>query len=154
MKRKHRTTRSRKGMAMLMVLFIVMAIAVISSGFIARSDTALACGRNFSVRNEVDYAAWGGLEVAWALVQDPNVVSYDESEQSADWGAESNNVKYDLVIDSPVVTADPNVYVHTVTCEAYKSVNGQRQATSALYGNLIHDTDSGTAYYISIRREE
>ena len=154
MKQRHRTTRSRKGMAMLMVLFIVMAIAVISSGFIARSDTALACGRNFNVHNEVDYAAWGGLEVAWALVQDPNVVSYDETEQSADWGAESNSLKYDLVIDSGVATADPNVYTHAVTCQAYKSVNGQRQATSALYGDLIHDTDSGAAYYISIRRQE
>ena len=141
-------------MAMLMVLFIVMAIAVISSGFIARSDTALACGRNFNVHNEVDYAAWGGLEVAWALVQDPNSIPYDQSEQSADWGAESNSLKYDLVIDSGVATADPNVYTHTVTCEAYKSVNGQQQATSALYGDLLNDTDSGVAYYISIRREE
>ena len=154
MRQKHRKNRLRKGMAMLMVLFIVMAIAIISSGFIARSDTALACGRNFNIHNEVDYAAWGGLEVAWALVQDPNGTPYDETEQSADWGAESNQLKYDLVIESPVATADPNVYLHAVTCQAYKLVNGQQQATSAFYGDLIHDSDSGTAYYISIRREE
>lgn len=153
MRRKRTTTRSRKGMAMLVVLFIVMAIAIISSGFIARSDVALACGRNFSIRNEADYAAWGGLEIAWALVQDPNSVPYNESEQSADWGAESNNLKYDLTIASPVVTADPNVYIHSVTCRAYKKVNEQQQAASTLYGELLYDSDLGTARYIAIRRE-
>ncbi len=139
---------------MLVVLFIVMAIAIISSGFIARSDVALACGRNFSIRNEADYAAWGGLEVAWALVQDPNcVLPYNSGEQSADWGAETNNLKYDLTIDSPVATADPNVVVHSVMCQAYKSVNGQQRAASRLYGELLYDSGSDVRRYISIRRE-
>jgi len=141
-------------MAMLMVLFIVMAIAIIASGFIARSDVALACGRNFNVHNEVDYAAWGGLEVAWALVQDANSIPYTASGQSADWGAESNNLKYNLTISSGVATIDPNVYIHEVTCQAYKLINGQQQAASILYGDLIHDTRYGTVRYLSIRRQE
>ncbi len=139
---------------MLVILFIVMAIVIISSGFIARSDVALACGRNFRVRNETDYAAWGGLEIAWALVQDPNGIPYSVSAQSADWGSASNSLEYDLTVDSPVAATDPNVYTYSVTCRAYKSIDGQQQAASALYGQLLYDTNSGSAYYISIRREE
>ena len=76
MKQTLQTTRKRqKGMAMLMVLFIVMAVAIISSGFIARSDSVLACVRNYCVRNEADYLAWAGLEHARALVISPDNAS-------------------------------------------------------------------------------
>ena len=37
--------RSRRGVALLMVLFIIMAIAVVSAGFIARSDFELQAGK-------------------------------------------------------------------------------------------------------------
>lgn len=153
MRRKRITKRSRKGMAMLMVLFIVMAIAIISAGFIARSNTALACGRNYRIRNEADYAAWGALEAGWALVQDPNNIPYDQQGQSVDWGGASN-LKYDLAIGSGTATADPNVFVYPVTAEAYQWVNDERRATSRLYGDLKYDTDLGTGYYILIRRTE
>lgn len=139
-------------MAMLMVLFIVMAIAIISSGFIARSDTALACGRNFCLRNEADYAAWGGLEVAWALVQDPNTltpVTFTEQQLDSD-----SAIYYELTVSGPVATADPNVSVYSITSRGYQLVNNEERTRSRLYGELHFDADSGTACYRSIRREE
>lgn len=140
-------------MAMLVVLFIVMAIAIISSAFIARSDTALACGRNFCLRTEADYAAWGGLEVAWALVQDPNTLgatTFPVIEQLDS----SSAIYYDLTVSGPVAAADPNVSVYSITCSGYQQVNGEDRTRSTLYGDLHFDADSQTASYRSIRREE
>ncbi|MHC4096666.1 MAG: hypothetical protein ACYSU3_11500 [Planctomycetota bacterium] len=37
--------KKREGAALLIVLFVVMAITVLSLGFISRSDVELACGR-------------------------------------------------------------------------------------------------------------
>lgn len=138
--------RSRSGMAMLMVLFIVMAIAVISSAFIARSDTALACGRNYCLRNEADYAVWGGLEVAWALVQDPNTLSLMTFPLTDQLDVDSN-IYYDLTIGAPVLD------VYPVECSGYKRINGRDRARSRLYGKLYYDAVS-EAHYVSIRRDE
>ena len=136
-------------MAMLVVLFIIMAIAVISSGFIARSDAELQCGQNYRLRNEADYLAWAGLEVAWALVQDPNT-SWSYTKEPVSWEAEAMpNYYYDLSLSS---TADPNLY--RVNCAAYKEVGGKRQAESRIYGTLFHDSsDPSKSLYISIRRK-
>ena len=132
---------------MLMVLFIVMAIAVISSGFIARSDAALACGRNFCIRNETDYVAWGGMEAARALVQDPNTV-WSYTKEPVSWEA-MPGFYYDLNLSS---TADPNTY--SVSCAAYKEVDGQRQAESRIYGEIIHDSGPPETFlYIYISRQ-
>lgn len=152
MKREYRIKRSRSGMAMLVVLFMVMAIAVISVGFMTRSDTALACGRNFCVRNEADYAAWGGLEVAWAVVQDPNTLDTLMEESGGSLTGQQldgdSDIYYDLTI------GDPDADIYSVTCTGYKRLDGQDRARSTLYGELYFDTDSGAAYYVSVRRRE
>ncbi len=157
MKRRYKKTRSRKGAALLVVLFVVMAIAIISSGFIARSDAALASGRNYCIRNETDYLAWGGMEHAWALVQDPNslgALPFELTAQQLDAGSDHY---YDLTISTPAETVaadpnDPSTYVYPVECSAYKKVNGQSKATSTLNGSLFYDSVS-SAYYISIKRQ-
>jgi hypothetical protein len=146
---KHNTTNrhSRKGMAMLMVLFIVMAITIITSAFIARSVSAMASGRNFCVRNEADYAAWGGMEVAWALVQDPNTLATLTFPLTDQLDAAST-VYYDLTIGTPA--AD----IYPVESCGYTQVDGQMRACSKLYGKLYYDAVSDKAGYISIRRQE
>lgn len=134
-------------MAMLVVLFVVMAIAIVASGFIARSDASLACGRNACIRSEVDYAAWGGLEVAWALVQDPNAMgtlTFPLTAQQLDAGSA---IYYDLTIGSPV----SNVY--PVQCSAYKQVNADIKARSILNGSLLADPNGVGICYISLRRQ-
>lgn len=138
---------------MLVVLFIVMAISVIASGFIARSDTALASGRNFCIRNEADYAAWGGLESARALVQDPNTLSTVTFPVTWQLDAASA-IYYDLQVGAAAAAADPNVYVYAVESCGYKRVDGENRTSSTWYGNLRYDADSGRADYLSIRRKE
>jgi type II secretory pathway component PulK len=159
MKHYRKKTRSRKGMAMLMVLFIVMAIAVISSGFIARSDVELASGRNYCLRNEADYLAWAGLEHAKALVISPeNTGVLDTWSQTELQLAADSPLYYDLNINSPVetVAADPNessTYTYSVQSAAYRRSGSDIRARSVLTGTLFYDPNSTQAYYISVTRQ-
>ena len=146
-------------MAMLMVLFIVMAIAVISSGFIARSDVELACGRNYCLRNEVDYLAWAGLEHARALVISPEnsdvLDAWAQTELQIDAGSSRY---YDLTVNSPVETAaadpnDPSTYEYSIQSAAYRKSGGNVQARSFLTGILFYDPSTTQAYYISVTRQ-
>jgi hypothetical protein len=142
-----------------MVLFIVMAIAVISSGFIARSDAELASGRNYCMRNEVDYLAWAGLEHARALVISPENTDVLDTWSGTELQLEPSSAQYyDLTVNSPVETAaaDPNdasTYAYTVQSAAYRKSGSDVQARSILHGVLFYDPNSTQAYYISVTRQ-
>ncbi|HOM75450.1 MAG TPA: hypothetical protein PK525_04310 [Anaerohalosphaeraceae bacterium] len=152
MKSYKRRFSSQRGMAMLAVLFVVIMIAIVTSDFIARSDASLASGRNLCIRNEVDYAAWGALEAAWALMQDPNVraaLPYSAVAQQLD---DTSQIYYELSIEC--CGADPNLY--PVECRAYKRVNADikaRSVQSVLKADLKVDPNSMQIWYASIRRQ-
>jgi hypothetical protein len=149
-------------MAMLIVLFIIMAIAVISSGFIARSDVELQCGQNYRLRNEADYLAWAGLEHAKALVIDSDDTTIrDNGMSQTDPPLQldvSSSQYYDLTIHSPVLEAaadpnDPSTYKYLILSSAYDSSGGDIRARSVLYATLFYDPNSTQAYYISVTRQ-
>ena len=148
-------------MAMLMVLFIIMAIAVISSGFIARSDAELQTGQNYRLRNEADYLAWAGLEHAKALIIDPDDATIRDNGLSQTDPLQldvSGSLYYDLTIDSPAVeaAADPNnpsTYKYLIQSAAYDNRGGAIRARSVLDATLFYDPNSTQAYYISVTRQ-
>jgi hypothetical protein len=151
--------RRRRGMAMLTVLFIVFAVAVISMGYLCRSDTALACGQNLCQRNRSDGLAWAGLEHARAVIQcygstplkEPNSISISAPPLVLD-----SNWYYDLDIS---VTAsnvsDPNhrTYTYQVTSEAWYGAD--KKARSFLRADIRYwaDDADGKAEFLSIRRQ-
>ena len=63
-----------KGMALLTVLLIIMAITVISLGFLSRSDVELACGQNMLLRFQMDQLAHSALDHARGLLLNPQEV--------------------------------------------------------------------------------
>lgn len=67
--------RKNSGAALLVVLFIVMAITILSLGFLAKSNVELACGENMIMRSQMDYLAESGLEHAKGLILNPQDVS-------------------------------------------------------------------------------
>lgn len=91
--------KSRSGVALLVVLFIVMAITILSLGFVSRSDVELACGQNMILRTELDYLAESGLEHARGLILNPQDVDseYWTGSAAQQLVAGSNNY-YDLVV--------------------------------------------------------
>jgi cytoskeletal protein CcmA (bactofilin family) len=66
--------KTRPGFALLVVLFIVMAITILSLGFVTRSDVELTCGQNMILRTQMDYLAESGLEHARGLILNPQDV--------------------------------------------------------------------------------
>ena len=152
--------RSRKGVALVMVLFIIMAIAVISSGFIARSDIELQAGQNYRIRTELDYLAWAGLEHAKALVVDTSDAEIrNNGLTKTDFPPldASGSQSYDLTINSPEpVAADPNnpsTYTYAVQSLASDTSGGAVRARSVLDATLFYDPNSTQAYYISVTRQ-
>lgn len=126
--------KNRKGVALLVVLFIVMAITILSLGFLSQSDIELACGENMILRTQMDYLAESGLEHARGLILNPQDIG------SEYWtGAETlqivsgGNDYYDVNV---VKLAECN---YQITSAAYREKNGERVGRSSLTAELRLD---------------
>ncbi len=128
-----------RGVALLMVLIIVMAITIISAGFIARSDMQLACSTNANIRTQMDQLADSALEHARGLILKPHDVSTEY------WRGATGEK---LIADSPDfydvnVTRDesnPNERRnYSITCEAYELKDGEKVGSSRLSAQLRLD---------------
>jgi len=129
-----RGCRARKGAALLVVLLIVMAVTVISLGFLSRSDVELACGGNMALRTKTDYLAESGLEHAKGLILNPQDVD------SEYW---TGAVRQQLVAGSAdyydvqvLKLAECN---YQITCDAYHESNAEQIGFSSLLAELRLD---------------
>lgn len=131
-----------RGMAMLSVLFIIIAIVVVSMGYLHRSDMAVASGHNMVLRTECDYLVWAGVEHARAKIQaaEPNALlsSWSASGLQLESGS---NLYYDVSISEP--NNSTGVYVYPFVCEAYVLGATDKQARSALTGRILYDPNDG-----------
>jgi len=126
--------KRQKGAALLVVLFIVMAITVLSLGFIAQSDVELACGKNMILRTQMVHLAESGLEHARGLILSPQDV--DTEYWQGDVGQQlvtGGNDYYDVNV---VKLAECN---YQITCTAYREKNGERVGRSGLIAELRLD---------------
>jgi hypothetical protein len=130
--KKNRT--NRPGIALLVVLIIVMAITILSLGFLSRSDVELACGENMILRTQMDYLAESGLQHAKGLILNPQDVSseYWTGSNGLQLVSGSNDY-YDVNV---VKLGECN---YQITCEAYRMKNGERTGSSRLTGELRLD---------------
>ncbi|MCX5645068.1 MAG: hypothetical protein NTZ17_10355 [Phycisphaerae bacterium] len=133
-------THRRKGIALLMVLLIVMAISIISMGFVARMDTELACGANTLLRVQMDQLAQSGLEHARGLILHPQDVpaSFWTNGATAQQLVAGSQDYYDIAkIEQP----DPGDYcTYDIKCEAYRKLaNGEKTGRSRLAARLRLD---------------
>ncbi len=124
----------RSGAALLVVLFVVMAITILSLGFLARSDVELACGENMILRTQMDYLAESALEHARGLILNPQDVD------SEYW---AGDVRQQLVAGSDDYY-DVNVVKlgecnYQITCDAYREKNGEKTGRSSLEAELRLD---------------
>jgi len=125
---------NRRGAVLLVVLFVVMAITILSLGFLSRSDVELVCGGNMILRTEMDYLAESGLEHARGLILNPQDVG------SQYW---AGDVRQQLVAGSDDYY-DVNVVSfgecnYQITCDAYREKNGEKIGRSSLEAELRLD---------------
>ncbi len=134
----------RQGVALLMVLLIVMAITIISMGFVTRMDTELACGSNTLVRMQMDQLAESGLEHARGLLLHPQEVPPDQNGLATYWKGEpdlqlirGSHDYYDIV---SIKQPDPCDYcTYDITCDAYRRKDTEKTGESRLWAKLRLD---------------
>ena len=66
---------SKHGFALIVVLFIVMAITILSLGFLSRSSTASIAGNNMEICIQTGYLAESGLDHARSLILNPQDIA-------------------------------------------------------------------------------
>jgi hypothetical protein len=126
--------KKQKGAALLIVLFVIMVIAVVSLGFLSRSDVELACGKNMTLRMQMDNLAESGLEHARGLILNPQDVDTeywtgDERQQLVS----GSDDYYDVDV---VKLGECN---YQITCAAYREKNGQSIGRSSVTAELRLD---------------
>jgi hypothetical protein len=126
----------RRGIALLAVLFIIMAITVLSLGFLARSSVESASGQNTGLRVETDELAASGLQHARGLILNPQDLS-----TTTNWAGgtglqlATGSDAYDVAV-TPIVS-DPNDHcAYSITCDAYQTRNGSRVGESKVSAQL------------------
>jgi hypothetical protein len=143
----HRALRDhrRRGVALLVVLMIVLAVTIISAGFIAQSDVELASGSNMLMHAQTDQLAHSGLEHAKGPLLRPQDVPLAQI-HSTDWywlGTASNRLLTDSqdYYDVTVARDATDYCTYAVTCEAYRkrASDGVRIGRTGLAAKLRLD---------------
>ncbi len=143
----HRLSKDnrQRGVALLVVLMIILAVTIISAGFIAQSDVELASGSNMLMHAQMDQLAHSGLEYAKGLLLRPQGVSLTQIHPTdwywtgitSDFLLKGSNDYYDVTVARD--TTDYRSY--DVTCEAYRkrASDGVRIGRTGLAAKLRLD---------------
>lgn len=131
-------TINRKGAALLVVLFIVMAITVLSLGFLSRSDVELTCGANMLLRTQTDYLAESGLEHARGLILNSQDVGSEYWTGATGQQITAGDDYYDVtVVRDDSDPTDRCSYI--IDCNSYRLRGGEKVGRSSLRGRLRLD---------------
>ncbi len=130
----------RRGVALLMVLLIILAITILATGFLAGADTELACGVNTLLRLQMDQLAESGLEHARGLILHPQDVptNFWTNGATAQQLAADSRDYYDVR-----TTRDANqptdYCTYDITCAAYRLAGTEKTGQSRLAAVLRLD---------------
>ncbi len=142
-KRRHKTqdarhNSQRPGAALLVVLFIVMAITILSLGFLSKSNVELACGENMILRTQMDYLAESGLEHAKGLILHPQDIDGEYWSGGTAQQIAAGSDYYDVsVVRDDSNPADRCNY--NINSDAYRLKDGQKVGNSSLTAELRLD---------------
>lgn len=128
-----RNNIARSGTALLVVLFIVMAVTILSVGFLSRSDVELSCGENMILKSQMDYLAESGLVHARGLILNPQDAASEYWTGAAEQQISSGDDYYDV----NVVKLDKCNY--QISCDAYRLKDSQEVGRSSLEAELRLD---------------
>lgn len=151
--RNYRTT----GSVLLVVLFVIMAITVLSLGFLIRSDAELACGQNMSMRIQMDQLVDSGLQHAKGLILNPQDIAGEYWTGATDQQlvADTNDY-YDVAVTRDDSDANDQCN-YTIDCNAYRVSGGEHIARSDLTAELRLDPcvalwiGTGTTLWVGLK---
>jgi len=125
---------------LLVVLFIVMAISILSLGFLSKNSVELACGENMKIRTEMDYLVESGLQQAKGFILNPQDTSGEYwTGVSAQQIVTGSDDYYDVSV------SQTDSYNYEINCTAYREKAGEQIARGKLAAELR--LDPCFAYY-------
>ncbi|MHC4360569.1 MAG: DUF7305 domain-containing protein [Planctomycetota bacterium] len=140
----------RRGAALLIVLFIVMAVTIVSLSFLTRSSAELSSGQGMISHSQMGYLAESGIEHARGLILNPSGI---DTGSLGYWpGATrqqitSGNDYYDVnvVLDTSYPSTEMK---YDITCVAYREENGVKTLGSTLTASLkVNVTEPGISVW-------
>jgi Concanavalin A-like lectin/glucanases superfamily len=139
MNKRIRTTRhARKGVALIVVLGLVMAITVLSLGFLTRSEIEMVCGENMALRMQMDQTAASALEHARGLILNPPDESLDQGYWTGATALQLDSSSDDFY-DVNIAIDGSDHCDYDISCEAYRLENGVKVGRSTLSAQLRLD---------------
>lgn len=132
---------------MLVVLFIVIAVAAISMGVLYRSDMALAGGQNYARRVQADYMAWAGLEVARAKVLANPAVPVDALPVAL-----ALDDDFTCRLERLELISDETTKTYAVRCVAAHTDGSVSAVRSELAAHIVYDPIELKAWFVNIQR--
>jgi hypothetical protein len=131
--RRTRQTPPR-GVILVILLLIIMAIAALSADTLWRSDVELACGRNLLLRMQMDALAESGLEHVKGLILHPQEVAQEY--WTGDSGQQLSAGSGDFYDVDVAKLSECN---YQVVSSAYRLQNGERTGHTTLKAELRLD---------------
>ena len=131
----------KSGAALLIVLFVIMVITLVGMGFIAKTDSELACGNNMVLRTQMDNLAKSGLEQAKGLLTNPWDVSVSSGKY---WLGQTgiqfdgDNDYYDIQVLKDSAGTTPRSQ-YSITSTGYRMRNSDIVGQSKLNAKLRFD---------------
>lgn len=142
-----RYSNSRRGIALLIVLFIVGAISILALGFAVKADTELLCGKNVEFRMEMDYLSLTSLNYAKSMIINPQDATTGANgywQGDTELQIEEGDDYFDIEVVRSV-TGDTPESTFDVGCKAYRMEGGVRISEVNLQAQLR--LDSCIAYW-------
>ncbi|MHC4705891.1 MAG: LamG domain-containing protein [Planctomycetota bacterium] len=131
---------SCRGAALLVVLLIVMAVTILSLGFLSRSDVELTCGENMILRAQMDYLAESALEHAEGLILNPQDLSTQYWQGGIGQQLYSGSDYYDVSVTQHGPSSGPTYRCnYDIVGEAYRIRSGDITGRSTLKAELRLD---------------
>ncbi len=131
-------TCRRRGVVLLVVLLMVIAITIAATGFLAQADVELSCGRNMALRTQIEQLADSALEHARGLVLHPQDISSFPWTATLQQLAPDSRDFYDVSV--ALVDSDPTDYcTYDIACEAYRTIGVEKVGISRLSARLRLD---------------
>lgn len=127
-------------MALIVVLIIIMAITVLSMGFLSRSDVELACGENMILKTQMDYLAESALEHAKGLILNPQDVDGEYWTGDVEQQLYDGDDYYDISVERHDPNSGPTYRCnYRITSTAYREKGGEQIGCSSLTAELRLD---------------
>ena len=128
--------KAERGVALIVVLGLIMAITVLSLGYLAQSETQMAYGENMALRAQMDQMAASGLEHARGLLLYPQEIgSLDGWSATAQQLDDTSADYYDVNVAADASDACN----YAITCQAYRLEDGNEVGRSGLTSALRLD---------------